>query len=352
MSKRLGMSKRFVMNKRLRTNWLAALGVFGTAWTSGGGTCAAPVVAGATGAAAVAANPKVTALIEGTAHQALFAVAFAGDRGIAVGAAGEILLSNDAGGTWRASKMSGSTTLSLLGVDRRGESEIAVGQGGLILVSQGMDAWQKESADTQERLFAVSMNGNGKAVAVGAFGTVILTNDSGRSWRSIAPPDVATYSDQGAEPHLYAVSVADSGMVTVAGEFGLILRSRDDGAHWTVAHKGEASLFALDLRADGAGFAVGQSGTILRTADGGATWSASASGSEANLLGVSSGADGKAVVTAMNSVLISDDHGSSWRAVAWGDFGSAWYSQVQFVDSPPDTAILVGHAGRILRMSL
>ena len=320
----------------------AALAWVSAAWLAGGGPAAAED----------GAVPRVTPVVEGTAHQALFAVAFDAERGVAVGAAGELLLTGDRGVSWHPSKQNGATGLSLLGVDVRGAHAVAVGQAGLILVSDGNDAWQKAATAAQERLFAVIMNDAGKAVAVGAFGTIILSADFGRTWRSIAPPDVAQFSDQGAEPHLYAASVGPSGMVTVTGEFGLILRTLDDGGHWSVVHKGEASLFALDLPGAAEGFAVGQSGTILRTGDGGVTWREEPSNTTANLLGVTAAPDGKAIVTAMNSVLVSDDHGSSWRSVAWGDFGSTWYAGAQFVESAPATAILVGHAGRVLRMSL
>src|SRR5271170_1631829 len=76
----------------------------------------------------------VQAVVTGTAHQALFAVAFDGGRGAAVGAGGQILLTDDGGKNWHASKDSGTTTLSLLGVDVVGGTKIAVGQAGLVLV--------------------------------------------------------------------------------------------------------------------------------------------------------------------------------------------------------------------------
>lgn len=300
---------------------------------------------------AYGAQAAVATIVAGTAHQALFAVAFAGDRGTAVGAAGQILLTEDGGKHWRPSAQSGVTPLSLLGVDVESAGQIAVGQAGTIYVTDGADHWTQVEAPTKERLFAVNLNARGIAVAVGAFGTIILSEDRGHTWRSIAPADIAQYSDEGADPHLYAVALDDRGMVTVAGEFGLILRSADEGKHWAVAHKGDASLFALDLHIGRPGFAVGQSGTILRTTDDGATWSELKSNSTANLLGVSSDPNGQVVVTAMDTVLRSDDGGATWNPMDWGDFGSAWYAGVQFLGSQPATAILVGHAGRILRMN-
>jgi photosystem II stability/assembly factor-like uncharacterized protein len=293
---------------------------------------------------------RVEPVLSGSAHQALFAVAFDGDRGVAVGAAGRMLLTADGGKTWQESKTGGGTSLSLLGVDLGGGGGIAVGQGGVILVQREGAAWRKVDAPTHERLFGVIMNSQGTAVAVGAFGTILRSNDRGLTWQSIAPADIAQYSDQGEQPHLYAASITDQGVIVVVGEFGLVLRTDDDGAHWKAMHKGEASLFAIDLHSGAAGYAVGQNGTILRTPDGGVSWSAMNSNSTANLLSVSSSGRGPVVVTAMHDVLSSSD-GTSWHQAKWGDFASAWYSGVRFAGSAsPPAAVLVGHSGRILRM--
>ena len=51
-------------------------------------TCGAPVFA---------AETPVEVIVAGTAHQALFAMDFDGDRGVAVGAAGEVQVTADGG---------------------------------------------------------------------------------------------------------------------------------------------------------------------------------------------------------------------------------------------------------------
>jgi len=63
-----------------------------------------------------------------------------------VGAAGEILLTEDGGKNWHASKDSGATSLSLFGVDLGSNGGIAVGQSGLILVEDKDGIWQKRDA--------------------------------------------------------------------------------------------------------------------------------------------------------------------------------------------------------------
>lgn len=324
------------MKKYHRAGWLAV--VLGLS------------VVGASAGQSFADTAPIAAVVSGTAHQALFAVAFDGDAGIAVGAGGQMLASQDGGRSWQA-VMPALTEQSLLGVAVVSGRAIAVGQAGLIFLRDASGAWRPSTSGTEERLFAVSFNADGVAVAVGAFGKVLKSVDDGLKWTSVAPAWAEGYTEPGLEPHLYDVKVAPDGVITLVGEFGLILRSTDGGQSWAALHKGEASLFALDLRADGVGYAVGQGGVILRTTDGGATWAGVESGSAANLLSVRSSPDGHVVVTAMRDMLASDD-GLSWRRVEWGDFGSAWYSGVNVVGAgAAENALVVGHSGRIVRIT-
>jgi hypothetical protein len=293
----------------------------------------------------------IQTVVAGTAHQALFAVAFAGEQGLAVGAAGQLLATSDGGRTWKHVKP--VTTRALLGVAMAGERAVAVGQGGTVVVRGADGQWSAVASGIEERLLAVDVDAQGIAVAVGGFGKILLSRDGGLSWTSIAPSWMdGGYTEQGLEPHLYAVDLAPDGAITCAGEFGLILRSVDAGQSWAVLARGTDSLFSLELREDGVGYAVGQGGTILRTADRGATWTEVASNSESNLLGVASSADGRVVVSAMRDMLVSDD-GLAWRRVSGGDFALAWYAGVATRGSGASAAALVvGHSGRIVRIDL
>lgn len=265
--------------------------------------CASPIAFGAQ------ASADAQTLRAGTTHEALFAVAFAGDAGVAVGADGELQESVDAGKGWKAVSPA-PTSHSLFGVAIDADRTIAVGQLGTILVKPAGGAWAAVKSGTTSRLFAAGENKT-RIVAAGAFGTLIQSADGGMTWTSIAPK-WADFTD-GAEPHVFAVKVGSAGAITLAGEFGLILRSDDGGATWVAQHKGEASLFALDLHDDGNGFAVGQDGTVLRTRNDGKTWETLDVGSQANLLGVAF--DGNAIyITGMHDVVASADGGATCSA--------------------------------------
>jgi photosystem II stability/assembly factor-like uncharacterized protein len=316
--------------------------VIGKRWAGallGAGLCCAAGLA--SGAA------SFTPVVSGTAHQALFAVATHGDVAIAVGAAGAILESADAGKSWKP-VLPAPTPLSLLGVTVADGHALAVGQEGTVLVMDEAGKWTKSTSGTDSRLFAVSVNGNGRAVAVGAFGTIILSDDGGKSWTSIAP-DWNAYNKEGEQPHLYDAAVDQAGALTVAGEFGLILHSVDGGKTWQTQHQGDASLFALELQPDGSGYAVGQNGTVLHSANKGKSWDTVDAGTTAILLGVHA-ADGKVVVTGMHDMLQSADGGRTWSHIGGEEVNTSWYQGIAGAGAA-QTLLVVGHSGQIVRVA-
>lgn len=302
-----------------------------------------------------------TEILSGIPHQALFAIAFDGRRGVAVGARAQIMSTSDGGAKW----VQEATTekLSLFGVAVSGERRIAVGQMGLILLKEGEGAWTRIESGTQERLMSVSLNSRGSAVIAGSFGTILVSKDGGRSWRSNSP-DWATYFagnaaelGDGFAPHLYGVRIDENNRTTVVGEVGLILRSQDCGDAWQVLHRGDlpggsgrAELFGLDLLPDGRGYAVGQRGLVFRTADAGASWTPVDIGSTANLLGVALAANGDVTITAMREVLTSRDDGLSWQKLDALDVRTGWYSGAAIAEAG-SKPYAVGHSGRIIRFA-
>ncbi len=298
----------------------------------------------AVSAPALAETP-VEVLVEGTVHQALFAIDFVGDKGMAVGDDGEVQATEDGGKTWKQAKL--PTEMAMLGLDFDPGRILVVGQAGVVLRSDAPGKWEKVDSDTDKRLFSVSANANGFAVAVGEFGAIILSNDGGSSWQYQEMDWLEIGTDGGAEPHLYSVFVGEDDVVTLVGEFGLILRSMDKGQSWNVVNMAEASLFAIEIRDDGKGFAVGQDGYALKTRDRGETWEALDVGSKAILNGVHSSSNGHVVVSAMREMMISEDGGETWRALDNIEVTTVWYVGVS---ASSNGVLAVGQGGRILKV--
>ncbi|WP_428385835.1 WD40/YVTN/BNR-like repeat-containing protein [Nevskia ramosa] len=287
-----------------------------------------------------------TAVVTGTVHDALFAVSFDGNNGLAAGAPGTLLETTDGGQKWAPAK-NVPTKLALLGVALKGEHAIAVGQQGLILTRSGGE-WKKVESGSTERLLSVAINSKGAAVAVGAFGTVLSSSDGGATWAAIKPV-WEQYAEAGTEPHMYAAAIDENGTITVAGEFSLIMRRAAGSGEWKSLNKDDASLFALFMGSNGIGYAVGQNGTVLRSANNGDSWTKVDAGTGAILLGVHSSNDGKVVVTGMREMRYSSDNGSTWTGVTGGGVNTLWY---QGIGQPEGStaALAVGQAGRILRI--
>lgn len=304
---------------------------------------------------------KVSVLVEGVAQDRLFAVAFDGGRGAAVGEAGTVHLSHDGGDSWMVEQA--PTQLALFGVALSNGEVLAVGQEGLVLLRDESGVWQEADSGTRERLLEVAAGPNGLAVAVGAFGTVIVSTDGGRHWREAAPDwrtaaSIAGVRDRtGAidEPTMFAAQVLDSGTLLIGGELAYILRSDDGAQSWELVNhvpnvEGGVppALHNIDVRPDGVGFAVGQEGQVFKTTNAGLSWSPRQTPvHDGNLLAVSSTGDGAVVAVGMRVAVRSEDDGETWFVAQGGDFLTAWYSDVIRVAGQA-RLISVGHSGRII----
>lgn len=304
----------------------------------------------------VAEDIVVTTLVEGVAHSALYGIDVHNGFGVAVGTTGAILESTDDGVHWTALDAT-PTELTLLAVAVKADHAIAVGQLGVVLV-RDKGAWTKVDAGTDARLLSVDVNSAGRAVAGGQFGTLLKSEDAGKTWSSVAPLWDAIKDPVGvgtSEPHVYSVVVDEQGVITVAGEFGLILRSEDGAATWRVIKPIESrapTLNALSPTLDPGGnsFAVGQSGELLTSTDGGGTWKRCTATTEQSFLGVAATADGLVVASGMRVMYVSPNAGMSWMQLDEGDLSTDWYQAVRST-SRPNVLLAVGHSGKIIQIS-
>lgn len=287
----------------------------------------------------------------GTAHDALYDVAFEGERGIAVGAFGSVLVTADSGATWQVQPFP-MKNLALMAVAMRNGKCIAVGQTGLVYAAKDCKTWQAAPSMTQSRLLAVAVNRAGLAYAVGAFGTILASSDWGQTW-AVQQVDWSGITEGGAEPHLYDVHVADDGTVTAVGEFELVLRA-GNGKPWQVLHKGERSLFGLSVLDGGPMYATGQSGALLSSTDGGTTWASQNTGTEAILTGVHATPRGEVLASGINAVVVSRDGGQSWRAVNSKLVRNTWYQALASSEGAGGKRrlVAVGAGGSILELDL
>jgi photosystem II stability/assembly factor-like uncharacterized protein len=307
------------------------------------------------GSAARAAVPadggQAKLILHGTAHDALYDIAFEGHNGIAVGAFGAVFTTEDGGLTW-IRQAAVPTELALLGVAIRQGRCVIVGQMGLSLSAPDCRQWKSTPPVTQARLISVSVNSSGNAYAVGAFGTILRSTDWGQTWAPV-PMQWSGITEQGAEPHLYGVHLGDDGALTIVGEFELILRSNDGGAQWKVVHKGERSLFGLQVLDSGQAYAVGQNGAVLTSSDGGSSWRSLDTGVTAILTGVLAIPDGVVVATGINTIICSRDGGLTWSSMHSKLVQNAWHQTVAAGVEPSGNPRIIsaGGAGTLLQLT-
>lgn len=237
-------------------------------------------------------------------HSLQLAVSRAGERLVAVGERGSVLLSDDGGRSWRQAR-SVPVSVALTDVhfvDAR--DGWAVGHCGVVLHSgDGGETWQRQldgrqaaQAILDEARARVAAGEEGAVAAqrnaeylvadgpdkpflgvrfadarhgyvVGAYGLALATADGGRSWQSL----VGRIPNPRGK-HLYRVDIAGERLL-IAGEQGALLRSVDGGAHFATLRTPYAGTFfgALEL-GDDALLAYGLRGNVWRSGDGGASW--------------------------------------------------------------------------------
>lgn len=300
---------------------------------------------------------EVERIREGTPHEALMVVAFDGDRGLAGGAAGALMSTEDGGKTWKSE--TSPTPLSITAAALRGSRRLLAGQMGEIFFDDGSGTWQKAESGTKERLLGASINKDGIGLIVGSFGVFIRSEDGGKTWRQLEAnwdPLFAVSPDlgEGFQPQLYSVQISDDGTALVVGEFETIIRSRDAGLTWSAANVGNVqgrerppTLFAVNLSKDHRAYAVGQSGVVMSSADAGATWCRVKSGTDSNLFDVSSVENGGVVVSGMRKMLHASD-ALTWNVVEGADLSTSWYSGV--AANGRGDVIAVGQNGNILKI--
>ena len=153
---------------------------------------------------------------EGT-RALLFDIQFLGPSlGVAVGAAGVVARSTDAGVTWTRLVQNETRTM-LAGIallDRN--TWVVIGLDGIILRTADAGAtWSRILSGTTERLSAISFADATHGMAVGYSNTILITDDGGVTWRSQSL-DLAV--------HLLGVRMVNAKTAYVTGSAGEVIR--------------------------------------------------------------------------------------------------------------------------------
>lgn len=204
----------------------------------------------------------------------MLAATRAGDRIVAVGDHGIVLLSDDDGKSHRQAKSvpidAALTSVSFV------DAKVgwAGGHWGVVLHTEdGGESWTRQRLETsQDRpLFAIHFFDANTGVAVGLWSLVLVTQDAGKSWQKVDMP--IPEGAKKADLNLFSLFVDAKGRLFAAAEKGVVLRSDDRGQHWEYLRTGYNGSFWTGLvTADGTIVVAGLRGSMYRSTDDGRSW--------------------------------------------------------------------------------
>jgi photosystem II stability/assembly factor-like uncharacterized protein len=264
---------------------------------------------------------------------------------IAVGQRGHILLSGDAGASWRQGALPLSSDLSALQfVDA--QHGYAVGHDGVVVgSSDGGNHWtklldgkianaltveqlrQSPPGTEQQRLLieaqrnvesgpdkpllALYFSSPQEGFVVGAYNLIFQTRDGGKQWQSWY--DRSDNSDK--LFNLYGIQ-AHRGQMFIVGEAGLVMRLDAARQRFVRVDTGYSGSFFGLLDAGDALIAYGMRGNAVISRDGGSHWSPLHSGLQASITASAKGADGRLwLADQMGHVSVSRDGGQRFAEV-------------------------------------
>ena len=246
------------------------------------------------------------------------------ELGVVVGNDGLIYSSLDGGESWQEDTSGVTVNLWDVEVFKHYVSSdriIAVGYGGTILrkwwePDMLYEDWELRDYDHNEDLYGIDIRGR-DAWAVGQFGSIAYTSNSGNTWE-------IQHQDLGY--HLYDVNFPTPNYGWAVGMSAKILHSENKGSDWeeqaSPVNTNYQSVCFCDYRT---GWAVGVYGEIIHTDDGGRNWYEQSSGTSEMLTSVYfTDCNNGWIVGDNGTVLHTSNGGESWSRQLSGTSNLLW----------------------------
>lgn len=226
----------------------------------------------------------------------------------------------------------------LLDLARAGDRIVAVGDHGIVVVSddQGI-SWTQASVPLQSMLTSVTFADRDYGWAGGHGGVLLATTDGGLTWTPVKNPTVEDDS------FLDVLALSRQHIIAV-GAYGLFCESHDGGATWKTRYVLEEDMHInrLTPTPNGDILLAGESGTLAVSEDAGRTWDPITSPYEGSLYGFFELSGGRWLLHGLRGhVYVSHDRGAKWRRVPIEQ-------QVLImagIEASPGKVVLVGHGG-------
>jgi photosystem II stability/assembly factor-like uncharacterized protein len=206
-----------------------------------------------------------------------------------------------------------ATTSLLLDVAAVDGRLVAVGERGHILVSDdGGGSWTQAEVPTRTLLTGIFMHDRQLGWAVGHDHVVLRTRDGGLTWERV-------YAAPEREHPLLDVWFADDRRGLAVGAYGELLTTADGGDTWEprpVHAEDDFHLNQIVAAREGTLYVAAESGRLYRSGDGGTTWEGLPSPYQGSFFGLLPLSDGALLAFGLRGHLYrSRDQGHTWARI-------------------------------------
>ena len=194
-------------------------------------------------------NGATWKMVQAPTQLSLLGVGVAGGKAVAVGQSG-LVVTRGTDGKWTEGKSGSKQRLLAVELNAAGRA-VAVGAFGTVLLSDDAGgtwrsvspAWAEFAPDGMEpHMYAVHVAADGTVTIAGEFGLILRSSDAGTTWAPLHK----------GEASLFALQLRDDGVGYAVGQSGMLLRTSDGGVSWEQKNSGtQALLLGVHASADG-----------------------------------------------------------------------------------------------------
>jgi serine/threonine-protein kinase len=214
---------------------------------------------------------------------------------------------------------------------------VAAGDSGTVLISNDSGkTWNNIDLNTRVNFHAGYAFSSGRTFIVGDSSTIIFSDNYFRSYKKLKLS--GSYS-------LFDINFVNNSTGFIIGNKGLILRSTDRGDTWNLIDSPTKEIlydFAFLNQNDG--YIVGWNGVILKTVNSGLTWSVTAPFTNKYLRSINFEDEDSGIIVGGGVIYNTDNGGESWHPVDIKKIGGL--QNVKFISD--EFALAVGNKGTIL----
>lgn len=294
------------------TKYKKILGILGTAALAAAAAFSAQAQEEG-GEPAVEVKPRPAEKMPLTPKSLLLDVTHTGDRYVAVGDRGAIILSPD-GQSWEQVDVPVRAALTAVHFPDPQHGWAVGHDAAIVATADGGKTWalQYFQPELEKPLLDVLFLDASRGFALGAYGLLLQTADAGKTWTEVDAPSIREE-----EMHFNSLTRLGNGHLFIAGESGMLAVSGDEGKSWTkLKSPYDSSYFgALPVGEKGA-LVYGLRGNAYVTQDVRSNrWTRLETNSVASMFGGTVLPGGERVMVGLNGVIFVTDEAGAVRGL-------------------------------------